>query len=265
MEKFTRIENDVIEKLISINLSGSALACAFLLLRKTNGYHKEQDGISLSQFCNNIKRSKPTVIKALKELQLVNICILVKKGNSGKQYNIYSFNKDTTTWQLVRKPLLVKKKKSTSKEKETQLVKKPLHTKEIITKETRQKKGPNLKTLTSLKNGEITKHLSDTEQLEYLFIEIEVKKMLDWLRDNPNKKYKNYLAFARNWVRRTVKSNKEEKQVEYMQEEQKKWEVIKEQEKTDSVKRDSGVKRLTAEEVMKNINRAKFLKKENDE
>lgn len=142
MENYTRIENEILEKLTQINLSGSALACALVLLRKTNGFNKEQDGISLSQFVKMINRSKPTVCKALKELQLVKICLLVKKGKSGKQYNVYAFNKNTEEWKLVKKPLLVKKWKSTSKEIETQLVKKSLHTKETNTKETIQKKVP---------------------------------------------------------------------------------------------------------------------------
>ena len=140
MDNYTKIENDVLEKLSQINLSGSALACALVLLRKTNGFNKEEDGISLSQFVTLIGRSKPTICKALKELQLVKICLLVKKGKSGKEYNVYRFNKNVDDWQLVKKPKLVKKKKSTSKEIETQLVKKSLHTKETNTKENIQKK-----------------------------------------------------------------------------------------------------------------------------
>jgi len=146
MEKYTRIENEVLEKLTQMNLSGSAMACALVLLRKTNGFNKTQDGISLSQFVKYIDRSRPTVCKALKELQLVKICLLVEKGNSGNSFSIYSFNKNVEEWQLVKKPKLVKKKKSTSKENETELVKKSLHTKESITKEIIQKKSKEEKT-----------------------------------------------------------------------------------------------------------------------
>jgi phage replication O-like protein O len=142
VENYTKIENEILEELTRINLSGSALACALVLLRKTNGFNKTQDGISLSQFVKLINRTKPTVCKALKELQLVNISLLVKKGKSGKQYSVYAFNKNIAEWKLVKKPLLVKKWKSTSKEMETQLVKKSLHTKETNTKETIQKKVP---------------------------------------------------------------------------------------------------------------------------
>ena len=101
MENYTRIENDILEKLTQMNLSGSALGCALVLLRKTNGFNKLQDGISLSQFVKLINRSKPTVCKALKELQLVKICLLVKKGRSGKEYNVYAFNKNKFICRII--------------------------------------------------------------------------------------------------------------------------------------------------------------------
>lgn len=140
VSNYTKIENEVLEKLYSVNLSGSALACALVLLRKTNGYHKTADGISLTQFQKEINRTKPTIIKALKELKLVKICLLVKSGKSSKSISVYAFNKNLDEWKLVKKPLLVKKRKSTGKESYSKLVKKSSHTKETITKETIQKK-----------------------------------------------------------------------------------------------------------------------------
>ncbi|KUK77200.1 MAG: Uncharacterized protein XD93_0481 [candidate division WS6 bacterium 34_10] len=174
MKNFTRIENDILEKLSEINLSGSALACALVLLRKTNGFGKTQDGISLSQFEKLVNRSKPTICKALRELQLVNICLLVKKGKSLKSFNIYAFNKDVSSWKLVKKTELVKKKKRTSKENDTQLVKKSLHTKENNTKENKQKiyegnkliEEVQLKEIVSFYNELFDKNISSTKGFE---------------------------------------------------------------------------------------------------
>ena len=131
---YTAIANELLEKIVASGLNGTELACIFLVLRKIYGFHKYQDEIALSQFVKAIPVSKPTICKALSNLQLVKILKLVKKGNSLKSSNLWAFNKNYDEWQLVRKAKLVKKTKRTSKDFETQLVKKPLHTKETIQK-----------------------------------------------------------------------------------------------------------------------------------
>jgi len=136
----TYIENDVMINLISSGLNGTELSVVLFLIRKTNGWHKETDEISLSQFLKHIPVTKPTLCKAIKNLQLVKIIKLVKKGKSLKSSNEYKLEKNISNWQLVKKAKLVKFTKRTSKDFDNQLVKKPLHTKETITKETIQKK-----------------------------------------------------------------------------------------------------------------------------
>jgi phage replication O-like protein O len=125
---YTRIANEIMEKLISAGLNGTELAVTLFILRKTYGYQKLEDEISISQFLLAIPTSKQSLCSALKTLQLVKIIRLVKKGKSKLCSNLWSFNKDYDTWQLVKKTRLVKK---TIK----QLVKKTRHTKETITKE----------------------------------------------------------------------------------------------------------------------------------
>ena len=127
---FTAIANEIMEAIVSSGLNGTELAIILFLLRKTYGWNKKQDEISLSQFLNQIPVSKPTLCKGLKTLQLVKIVKLVKKGNSKICSNLWLFNKNYDEWQLVKKSKLVKKKKPTSKDFHTQLVKKPLHTKD---------------------------------------------------------------------------------------------------------------------------------------
>ncbi len=141
---YTAIANEILEALIKANLSGVELSIAFYIIRKTYGFQKKEDQISLSQFMKAIPVTKPSICKSLKNLRLVNIIILVRKGNSRKSSNLYAFNKDYDSWQLVNKYKLVKDGKRTSKQKETKLVNKSIHTKETLTKETLQKKGrPN--------------------------------------------------------------------------------------------------------------------------
>lgn len=140
MENYTKIENDIIEKLVSINLSSTELCCALILLRKTNGYQKKQDGISISQFVKLTHRSRASVIRALQNLRLLSILILVKSGKSSKSFNVYTFNKNISEWKLVSKKKLVSKMNKTSIKNEPQLVSKMIHTKENIQKKIIQKK-----------------------------------------------------------------------------------------------------------------------------
>lgn len=142
----TPIANELLESLIKANLNGTELALVLLVIRKTYGWGKKEDKISLSQFMKYIPVSKPAICNALKKLLLVKIILLVKKTKSPVSANTYRLNKDFDSWQLVKKSLLVKKMKSTSKDFDNLLVKKTLHTKETITKEILQKKTTNVVT-----------------------------------------------------------------------------------------------------------------------
>lgn len=112
---FTRISNALLENLIRLPFKGCELAVVMYIIRKTYGFHKKQDEISLSQFCKDLDRSRPTIVKALKNLQLVNMVKLVKRGSSMNEGNVYSLNKYEQEWQLVNTVKLVKSKPSTSK------------------------------------------------------------------------------------------------------------------------------------------------------
>jgi len=131
---YTAISNEIMERIIASSLNGTELACVLFILRKTYGYQKKEDEISLSQFTKAIPVSKQSIVSALNNLQLVKIIRLVKKGNSQNCSNLWVFNKDYDDWQLVKKYRLVKISNSTSKDFYKQLVKKPLHTKETIQK-----------------------------------------------------------------------------------------------------------------------------------
>jgi phage replication O-like protein O len=127
----TQIANDIIEHLIASGLNGTELAVVLLILRKTYGWNKKEDQISISQFMDYIPASRQTICTALSKLQLVKIIRLVHKGTSTNSSNLWSFNKDYDKWQLVRKYRLVKVSDTTSQENLTKLVKKPRHTKDI--------------------------------------------------------------------------------------------------------------------------------------
>ena len=46
---FTRLSNEILDELCKIRISGEAMQALLTVLRKTYGYHKKSDNISLSQ------------------------------------------------------------------------------------------------------------------------------------------------------------------------------------------------------------------------
>lgn len=99
---FFSIANEIAEHLMEIPLGGSEWRILICVLRKTYGWNKKEDWISLTQFENATKLSRPTVVKALKNLCLRGI--LVKTALLA-----YSLQKDWEKW-VVKPPLLVKNK-----------------------------------------------------------------------------------------------------------------------------------------------------------
>jgi len=141
-------QNDVLSALIKANLNGTEYQIALLVIRKTWGYKKKEDWISLTQFEKHTGKTRASVCSTIN--QLVKKNILVKKSILGVRAS-YQLNKNFNDWkQLVKKTRLVKKTLHTSKENFTQLVKKTIPTKEIYTKESKNK---FLKDLEQFKNN----------------------------------------------------------------------------------------------------------------
>ncbi len=132
---YTPIANEIMDALIRAGLQASELCVVLFILRKTYGWNKKSDQISLSQFCESLPYSKQTIVTSLKRLQLVKVIRLVQSGNSKVLANEYAFNKDFETWQLVKLARLVKSTNSTSQVWHKQLVKPALHTKDNNTKD----------------------------------------------------------------------------------------------------------------------------------
>ena len=124
---YTRIVNKVIDELVKACLLGSELAICLFVIRKTYGFNKISDKISLTQFENATNLSRPTIVKSLKSL--VKGCLLVKLKDE-KGISRWKFNKYYTNWCLVNRGLLVKSNRSTSKVEAIKLVNSPLHTKD---------------------------------------------------------------------------------------------------------------------------------------
>jgi len=110
---FTKIANEVFEELVKTALLGSEFQICFFVIRKTYGFNKKEDRISLTQFEKGTNLSRPTVVKSLKNLVSRNI---LKRSES----LIYKFNKDYESW-VVNTALLVKHNDTTSKDRFTKI------------------------------------------------------------------------------------------------------------------------------------------------
>ena len=103
---FTAIANEILEKIVATSLPAGEFRLLFFVLRKTYGYQKKEDRISLTQFEKGLKLSRPTVSKYLKNLKARNILVVTPLLG-------IKFNKDWDSW-VVATPLLVKNKKKPS-------------------------------------------------------------------------------------------------------------------------------------------------------
>lgn len=96
---FTRISNEIMDALSGIRISGEEMQVLWVILRKTYGWQKKADAISLSQFSLATKLRKPDIIRAI--TRLISKNLISKKANAVA--NIFSFNKDFNTWKPLAK------------------------------------------------------------------------------------------------------------------------------------------------------------------
>ena len=117
------------------------------IIRKTLGFNKRDDKIALSQINLATGIVKPSIIRAIKQLESMNLIY-----KNAKEIPSYRFNKDFSTWKPLAKKQHVSEnvnhglQKSKSSLAKTQMIvsenatHKRNFTKETITKETLQKK-----------------------------------------------------------------------------------------------------------------------------
>lgn len=84
---YTPIPNVVVDDLM-LDLSDAAFKIYVLLIRKTKGWDKTRDAISLTQFVRLSGKSRPTVIKCLEEL--ISLGLIKKNGETvfGNEYEL---------------------------------------------------------------------------------------------------------------------------------------------------------------------------------
>lgn len=122
---FSQIPNNVLEKLITYDFTGTEFKIILKVIRQTFGYHKDKDWISLSQFQGTTGKSRRNISRFIRKL--VSRKTLVKRSSPGKNA-YYSINTDTDTW------LKTGVRNGTTDTSVLKLVSYKTHTKDIFTK-----------------------------------------------------------------------------------------------------------------------------------
>ncbi len=92
---YTKIANELLEAFARIRISGEARQVLDVILRKTYGFGKREDAISLSQFHLATGLSKSHICDSINKLKIMNV--ITEKGNDIAR--IFSINKDYSQWK----------------------------------------------------------------------------------------------------------------------------------------------------------------------
>ena len=112
---YTRIANSILGALANIRIPGESRQCLDFIIRKTYGYGKKKDSISLSQFVDATSIPKNRICRALGKLKDMNLIVTQKKNAI---HTTYCFNKDYDAWKPLPKKRTLPKKRMTITQKE---------------------------------------------------------------------------------------------------------------------------------------------------
>ncbi|RJQ29186.1 hypothetical protein C4571_02000 [Candidatus Parcubacteria bacterium] len=101
---YIRIATELWAALVRARIPGEARQVFDSIIRKTYGFNKKEDVISLSQFAKDTGLSRIAVFRAVSKLQTMRLITVTKKGN--RSANEYAINKDHSQWQLLPKKVI---------------------------------------------------------------------------------------------------------------------------------------------------------------
>lgn len=96
----TDLANELVDQFAKLHLSGNEWMILWVVIRRTYGWHKKEDKISLTQFQKASGLPRPTVQESLNKLVGKNLLVVNKDG----YINSYSVNKVYSTWNSREKP-----------------------------------------------------------------------------------------------------------------------------------------------------------------
>lgn len=105
---FTQIPNELLEEIAHSRTFCEKTRVFCVILRKTNGWQKEQDWIALSQFEEMTKMKKPNICRTLNKL--IRAEVIIKMDNGDYRIRQRALSKSIDTKETVTKKNLTKEK-----------------------------------------------------------------------------------------------------------------------------------------------------------
>lgn len=131
---YTPIANEIIEALMTINLSAYESRVLWFIFRKTYGFQKKTDWITLSQFSQSLNLDRRLIHRAIKKLSSKEMIVIQRDDGIRVKYG---FQKDYRKWKVSSKEMtVIYTDDGLSSKQMTRLSSKQIPTKETITKET---------------------------------------------------------------------------------------------------------------------------------
>lgn len=102
---YTKIANEIMDALIKVPIGNANAQILYAILRKTYGWNKKSDQISISQLEKITECSRRTVIYALQNLESKRMIIIKRSRGRGikNEINEISFNKKYQEWVVQEK------------------------------------------------------------------------------------------------------------------------------------------------------------------
>ena len=130
---YTAIANEIMEALCRHRIPGEDRQVLDVIFRKTYGFNKIEDYISLSQFVEMTGMKKPNIIGSLKSLLSKRI-IIIQMDNGFRK--VYRINKDFDKWERYSNRSLLSKRIIGVIQKDNPALSKRIPTKDNVTKDT---------------------------------------------------------------------------------------------------------------------------------
>jgi len=202
---FTRVANEIFDNLCKINLSAYQTRVIHFIFRKTYGYNKKEDWISVSQIVIATGLHKAHVSRTKKELILRRL--VTSNGNK------IAFQKDSRLWQELPRQVTNKKvtnlglRVTNSGAKVTNLGEKlPVQAdtkdniQKTITKDTIQKKERLFSKVESLTEF-VLQEIAYKYQVPMAFVQSKLDDVINYVAAH-GKPYKDYRAALSNFVKK---------------------------------------------------------------
>ena len=139
---YTRIANETLKALCRFRLSGNEWKVLLVIWVKTYGWHKKEDRISLSQFADMTGLTRQHTLRALNKLTAKGV---TKKGNTIP--TTYSFVKTYRNWRVLPKKGVSQRGNKTVTFLGNEVLPKKVHTKETLTKESKERQASPAKVI----------------------------------------------------------------------------------------------------------------------